>query len=213
MDKLDAMKSKWKDQGGKEKNAQPHNDLSLKQLIGDRVRKHTGTTMRYFWPVFVCQLIVYAVLSNVVIRYWSDTKLLVAGVAGIGLFIPFTWVLMKKFKAMASLRVGHRGITTMQEYVIQQRNLIQSFFQFKRWYELFLIPIATLIGVWITFEIFVPGGIMSSLNGAAICYVITLVSCAVAIVRENKRNFIEPLQELQEILNDFSVSSANQQSS
>jgi hypothetical protein len=203
MKNLDDLRNEWKKNMNEESASGAYNEESLHALVKHRVKKHTGMTMRYFWPAFFCQLLVYAMLSHVVVKYWGQAEIVLAGMGGILLFIPFTWVMMKKFKTMATLRVGNNGITTIREYILQHRSLIQSFFRFKQWYELILIPLASLIGVWIVFELFVPGGVMDAFKGALICYVITLVSCAFAVIQENKKNFREPLCELQKVIDDF----------
>lgn len=203
MKSLDELRSEWKNKRDEEPVPGNYDAQSLHDIVKHRVKKHTGITMRYFWPAFIYQMLVYAMLSHVMLRYPLKPEIMWAGIAGIVLFIPFTWVLMKKFKAMATLRVGHRGIVTMHDYIMQQHALILSFFRFKQWYELILIPMASMIGVWIVFEIFVPGGAIGSFNGVLICLGLTLISCAWAIIRENTRMFREPLRELQKMIDDF----------
>ena len=162
--------------------------------------------MRYFWASFGLQILVYALLSHVIVKYGSDDETLLFGIAGILLFIPFTVMLMRKFKRMAVTRPkdGSTG-TSLRSYVQQQYSLLQSFYTFKKRYEFILIPLAAAIGIFLTFKLYVPGGALAYLTSAISIFVITVVSCALAIVSENKKSFEQPLNELQKIIEEFKL--------
>jgi hypothetical protein len=81
--------------------------------------------------------------------------------------------------------------------------LLESFFTFKKRYEMVLIPLSAAIGVLLIFLLYVPGGVSEHLLGAFITYVLTLLSCYLAIRSENKKNFVQPLDQLGEILNEY----------
>ena len=204
MDTLDELKQNWK-KGAQQKPA-TYTTESLAEIFKSRVTRQMSKVMRYFWPAFVYQVLVYAMLCHVAIRYGGDWRILLACVAGVVLFIPFTWVMMSRFKEMAVSKVGRQGISTIQDYVTHQRDLMQRFLSFKKKYEFVLIPIASFIGVWLTFEIFVPGGVMEYFSAALVIYGVTLVSCLAAIISENRRNFDAPIDELQKILDEFNGS-------
>jgi len=141
---------------------------------------------------------VYALLSHVVVKYWGDLAMIVS-VLGILLYIPFTIVFMSKYKSMA---IAPGSINT----VISRRvELLESFSRFKRRYELVLIPLATLIGTFVTFEIWVPGSIWAYPKGAMITFFLSLASCIIAIREENKKSFDIPLSKLKMILDDLNA--------
>ena len=78
--------------------------------------------------------------------------------------------------------------------------MLNSFYRFKRSYERFLIPLSTLIGCYLVFALFVPGEELSYWNVFWVIVVITIISCAVALRRENKEHFEEPLHQYRLLL-------------
>ena len=70
-------------------------------------------------------------------------------------------------------------------------------------YEIILIPLSAAVGVLLTFSLYMPGGASAHLFGAALTYVLTLISWYMAIRAENKKSFIQPLEQLNAILNDI----------
>lgn len=185
-----------------------YDTTTFAKIVRSRVKEHTRTAMQYFWASFVLQVTVYALLCHVIVRYWQDRSILLSAIIGVFLFIPFTTVLMIKFKAIATARPDTRhgytaGEVPLKDYISVRRNLLLSFYQFKKWYEYILIPLASAIGVFIVFELYVPGGVAEHQSGALVTLVITLCSCALAISRENRRNFREPLARFDEVLAEF----------
>src|SRR5690606_41369650 len=69
--------------------------------------------------------------------------------------------------------------------------------------EFILIPTASAIGVFIVFELYVPGGVIEHQSGAIIIFIVTVLSCALAIRKENQKNFREPLMRFNEVLAEF----------
>ena len=66
-----------------------------------------------------------------------------------------------------------------------------------------LVPLSTALGVWLTFQLYVPGGVANHLPGAALLYLLSLLSCGWAIQRENRLYFQQPLRSLQDLLAEF----------
>ena len=75
--------------------------------------------MRYFWASFTLQIIVYALLSHVSVKYWSDTEVLGLSILGILLFLPFTIMLINKFKSIARIKLSNITETFMHQYVLR----------------------------------------------------------------------------------------------
>ena len=175
---------------------------TFRKIVIARTKRNINKSMQYFWAAFVLQLLVYGLLSNVIVTHWSDQQTLLFCVVGIALFIPFTVVLMKKFKQMAITKPGN-GRTSLYNYVFSQQTLLRSFYRFKRRYELLLVPVSTAIGVFLTFKLWVPGGIMAYPVGALITFALTVVSCAIAIYSENRKHLRKPLENLRQLLEEF----------
>jgi hypothetical protein len=85
-------------------------------------------------------------------------------------------------------------------YVSRQYELLQSFYTFKKRYELILIPMMTLIGTFITFKLYFP-----NMNVAIVTFFVTLAGCIIAIREENKKSFDIPLSKLRLILEDLNA--------
>jgi hypothetical protein len=63
--------------------------------------------------------------------------------------------------------------------------------------------LSSAIGVFLTFKLFVPGGVQENSTGAIITFAVTLISCILAIRSENRRNFAEPLYQLEKVMEEF----------
>ena len=203
METLDELKKQWC-----EKPSAPASldRASIHKIIKSRVNKHTRASMQYFWASFALQILVYALLSHVMIKYFNDPEILIPGITGVLLFIPFTIVLMKKFKRLALSDVNGNSISSIHDYLSRNRDLLNSFLVFKKRYELVLIPLATAIGVMLIFALYVPGGVREHLLGFIITYALSVLSCYVAIRNENEKSFLQPIQQLDMILEEYKVS-------
>jgi hypothetical protein len=202
MKNMDELKQQWGQQtsspGALDKNA-------VQQIFKATVQKQKNTSMQYFWAAFTLHIIVYSLLSHVAIKHWADTPVLVVSLLLALLYIPFTTILLQKFKRMAVLKTNdkHTAGMPIPEYVAQQHRLLSSFYRFKRKYEMILVPLSSAVMIWIFFRIYLSGGVSEHWIGAIICFVVTLGSCIAAIVAENKKRFQQPLAQLEEILQDL----------
>jgi len=200
MSTLEDFKANWENQ------FQPANNINiaaLDKLVKSRVKKQTNIAVNYFWASLALQILVYALLSHVIVKYWFDAKVVVPALLGILIYVPFSVLLMKKFKQFAFSPLDTSSITSIQEHTQLKYRLLENILSFKRKYELFLVPVSTAIGVFVTFQLYVPGGVTSHWSGAMITFAISLLSCAYAIYLENKRNFRQPLGELKQIMDEF----------
>jgi hypothetical protein len=159
--------------------------------------------VQYFWAAFVLQILVYALLGHVVVKYWFDTQAVLTALVGVVMYVPFTVVLMRRFKAIARTSMHKNDADSLQKSIQQRYDYLQRFYRFKQRYEWMLIPVSSMIGVFLVFRIWVPGGVQAHWMAAAITLAVTLVSCGVAIFAENKRNFERPLGELRAVLGEF----------
>ena len=100
---------------------------SFKKMIRARARKHTNESFKYFWASFALQILVYALLSHVIVKNWGDILIMLPAGFGILLFVPFTVVLMNKFKSMTV-----NSETSISAYVRRQHELLYAFYKFKR---------------------------------------------------------------------------------
>jgi hypothetical protein len=203
MDALDEMKGKWAKQN---KTGRRYDPNELLRVIRKRVQMHTRESMKYFWASFVLQIIVYALYTHAILRFIHDPIIVGFALVGIVIYIPFTFMLLREFKKLAVLKPDGNN-TSVQQFVTRKRNLLQDFFRFKLRYEWVLIPLSSLLGTILIFKIYVPGGPIANPNGVWITMTITLLSCYLAIRKENRKSFRIPLAELDNLLNEFSEES------
>jgi hypothetical protein len=204
MSTFEELKRVWDTNQETAPGYKPYDRETLGSIVKSRTKKNMKKSMQYFWGALFLQILVYALLSHVIIKYGSDTKTLSLGIAGIILYLPFTFLLMKKFKQMAIVKPANANSgRSLYQYILQQRALLQSFYSFKKSYEFLLVPLSTAIGIFLTFKLFVPGGVEENLTGAIITFLITLFSMIASVRLENKKSFEEPLHEFNQLLKEF----------
>ena len=203
MPTLDDLKQKWNVEQPAFGAAAPYDAATFNHIIRTRMKKQHNSIFRYFWATFTLHLIVYALLSHVIIRYGADTNILLLSLLGFGVTVPFTAIMLKRYKQMAIAKLSETTEASVYTYVREQRSRLGRFYTFKKRYELVLIPLLSAIGVILVFNLYFPGGVTAFATGAIITYLLTLLSCFLAIRNENKKYFLRPLQELQAILDDY----------
>jgi hypothetical protein len=203
MKTLEELKSVWVENQNHLSTSPAYDRPSLEKMFRSRVKKHTSASMRYFWASFTLQIIVYALLSNVIVKHLTDTEVLVLSIAGFALYVPFTIMLMKKFKSMATTKLIDHVQTSLHQYVLTHYTLLLAFYRFKTRYEFVLIPLSCAIGTILFFKLYMPGGVYGHLAGVSITFILAIVACAVAIRSENKKSFDLPLQQLRSTLDEF----------
>jgi hypothetical protein len=208
MSTFEDLKKKWNENQDSASASAAYDQPALEKIFRSRIKKHTGRVMQYFMASFFLQVLVYAMLCAVMVRHGRDRETLLFCIAGILLFLPFTVMLMKKFKAMAIAKPvveneGDDAGGSLYNYVLKQHDLLQGFYKFKKWYELILIPLSSAIGIFLIFKLFVPGGAAQYREAATGLFIITLITCFATIYIENKKSFEQPLHQLREVLGEF----------
>jgi Kef-type K+ transport system membrane component KefB len=205
MSTLDELKKDW-NEGGETTQPESFNRESLKKIFKSRVSKHLREPFEYFWASFGMQILLYALLSNVIVKNWGDETILFYSAVCILMYIPFTVMLLKKFKQMARSRIDGADAGSMHAYVERKSEQLRAFFTFKKRYEFVLIPISCAIGIVLPFEIYAPGGAATYPNAMLAIFVVTLTTCAITIYLENEKSFKKPLKEFEILLAEFKIS-------
>ncbi|WP_018478795.1 hypothetical protein [Pontibacter roseus] len=203
MPTLDDLKQKWNVEQPAFEAAAPYDATTFNHIIQARMKKQNNTIFRYFWATFTFHLVVYALLSHVLIRYGADANILLLGLLGFGVTVPFTAVMLWRYKQLAVTRANQDSAASIHAYISRQRDLLAGFYTFKKRYELVLIPLITAIGVVLVFTLYIPGGVMAYPVAALVTFALAALACLLAIRNENQRYFTRPLHELQTILEDF----------
>lgn len=205
MKNLEEIKRNWK-VATKHLNSDSLDESAWESLLEQRIKKQKNISMRYFWASFTFQLIVYGFLAHVILKYSEDIQTLLPSVLCFLLYVPYTVVLMRKFKRLAALRKDDGLILNLsiKEYAFKYHGLLMGFYSFKTKYELVLVPLSSAIFVWVFFKIyFPPNGIFGHPLSSSLLFIFVLGACTIAILRENKRNFKKPIAQLEKILKDI----------
>ena len=207
MKNLEDIKRNWKE-GGNHMNPGQLDKATWHSLLELRAKKQRNIGMQYFWASLTFQIIVYGFLVHVTVRYWQDTSVLLPNVLCILIYVPFTVVLMRKFKRMAMLWRNEEHISDMsiKEHIIEQHSLFTSFYRFKTKYEIVLVPLSSAIFVYVFFKLYLSGGVSAHPISSFLLFIVIVGACGMAILAENKRNFKMPIDQLEEILKDINSS-------
>jgi hypothetical protein len=205
MEPMDTTKQFWQENKIENAGNAPLSNKELKQIIRGRIRKEKKTIAEYFWASFVWQLFVYSFMCHLLVKYWGNTEITFLSLAMIILFLPYTYMLYKKIRAifLPSTNAMNSPTQDIQANVNGQYNLLSVFFRFKKWCDRIAIPLSCFILTAIVFELYVTGGVAGNMIAAIIIYLITLSLFIVATYFENKKRFIIPLQHFKAILTDI----------
>jgi len=200
METLDEAKNLW--QNTNQQTNQPALDKAeVENIIKLRIKKEKKNAAEYFLLSFAYQILIYAFASHLVIKYWGDNRIMLPSLTGILLYIPLTFILMRKFKAMFNLPA--QQAINLQSDVKNQYTLLSQFFNFKKRFDVLSLPLTSAILTGIIFMLYVPGGVEAHLAGAVTVCVGMLLVYGIAAWFENKKHFIHPLNRLKFILEDI----------
>lgn len=204
MSTLDELKRGWQTNLPTSLETTHYDQTALLAITRARSARQVNRAIQYFWASLALQLIVYGLLSHVLVRFWGATDIQWLCFLGVLLYLPFTVLLIRQFKRIARANPGQQEDSfSIQARIQQQYTILNGFYQFKRSYEYGLIPLITALGVYLIFRLYVPGGVSQHLTGATTTYLLTLLACSWAIMRENANHFKQPLCDLEKVLAEF----------
>lgn len=198
---LDELKKDWQQNSGEVKSA--FDNESLRKIFKARVAKQMREPFRYFWASFVMQILLYAFMTHLIVKNWGNASVQIYSLICILLYIPFTWVLLKRFRQMATRKVN--AAESLIDSLAFKASQLRSFFRFKKRYEAIQIPLCCAMGVILPFELFMPGGAMSYVNVMLVWFIVGLLVCFFAIRDENERRFKRPLRELDAMIGELNA--------
>jgi len=201
MENIDQLKKNWATALA---HLGPFDETAMRKLIRSRINKHTRQAYHYFWASLVTQIIMYALLTHVIVKFWGQPAIQLPSLGGILLCLPFTYLLMKKFKTMAAYPLKGSETTSVQHYIQQQRDQLHDILQFKIRYEVVLVPLICAVGIAVPIGIYMPGGLPANLGFAGALYVLALGVCFFTQRHENQKSFGEPLHRLDGVLEEYS---------
>ena len=166
--------------------------------VASKLKNERRGLMQYYWGSFIYQLIIYSLASHVLIRHFGNLQVMAMSMALIILFIPFTYIQMRRYKAMCMHSTGSINALDqdLSKYIHAQHRLLESFYHFKTWYDRLIVPLNLLLITSLIFTVYVPGGIMGNLLAGSLIFLIILASFIVVLEKENRKKFREPLEKL-----------------
>jgi len=208
MENFDEIKKLWSESKGASFSDGSVSSDYIDDVISKRIKKVRNNFREYFWASFFYQNLVYGCLAFLIVRFFNRTDIVILSAVGILLYIPFTVMFMKKFKS-AFLR-NKEGIEYSNDDIyLNIKNSfshMSEFFRLKKRFDWVIVPLNCVLIVVINFILFVPNGFMANIAAGILLLLVWLVIFLVAIRIENKKKFVEPLQQMELILEDFKVS-------
>ncbi|MEO5593401.1 MAG: hypothetical protein ABIR15_05025 [Chitinophagaceae bacterium] len=205
MESFENIKKYWEKNTGEEIGFIPISRQSFEEVIRKKISKEQRNVIAYFWASFVFQVVTYAFLSHLFIKYWGNDFIMLWSLAGIIFYVPFTFMLLHKIKCMKMMTAEklNSSLPDIASNIKNQYRVLFSFFRFKKFFELFLIPAICFVFIVLVFKLYVPGGAEANLAGFVIAYIIIVSIFCLAVYAENKKRFKGPLRQLQLILEDL----------
>lgn len=203
MKQFEDIKQMWECEHNKVKNWQTYDENAVEAVIKNRVKMHKKTVMKYFWTTFILQLSVYAIFSHLFVKSLFSDTILWPCLIVIILFIPFTSMLLKKYKAIAITNLNNNSGSSIKRFLQEHKYHLESFYSFKKLYEWVLVPVCSTIMVILYFQKFVKSensfkwiiGSMIFISSSLIWYLL--------IRWQNKKSFQKPLSQIDETINEF----------
>jgi hypothetical protein len=172
--------------------------------LAAKFKNEQKVIMQYYWASFIYQLVIYSIAAHVMIRHWGNMEVTSISIALILLYMPFTFIQMRRYKAICTRTPGSLN-QDISKYVHEQHALLESFFRFKLWYDRFIVPLNLLLITALIFTAYVPGGIRENLVVAGSIFLIALIIFMIVLEKENRDKFQGPLEKLKLLQNELNL--------
>jgi hypothetical protein len=156
------------------------------------------------WAVIVYQIILYSFLAHTLVRHWGDTQIMLLCLAGGALYILLTVAFLRRVKTLfGPLKAPGSAVPDVFQKVAGEHTRLANFFRFKKRMDWIGVPVSCAIIVLVTFTLFVEGGVAGNPRASLGVFAVWLGMSLVAIRAENKKRFISPLRNLEQVLEDL----------
>jgi hypothetical protein len=199
MDMLENAKETWSKT--ESLNEKQMNEMDLSKIISSRVRKEKKVLSEYFWASYIWQFLVYIAMTRLIVYFWDDWNAVLLCMGGIGVYIPFTILFIKKFKSMMLRSDG--SASSILANLKTQCQQVTEFFIFKKRFDWLSIPFTCFLLTEIIFKLWVTGGWKNHLAGGITTFILILAVFITATVIENDKRFKTPLLKLQSVIRDM----------
>jgi hypothetical protein len=198
----------WEDGDVPEPSLSPLSSQDLHRIVSSRVTRERRIVSKFLWAAVVYQIILYSFLTHVLITRWGDERILLLCLSGVALYIPITFALIRRVRALCrpmSSMVGSQ-VSDILHNVENEYARLADFYKFKKRVDWIGVPVSCVIIVVVTFTLFVKGGVEGNPLGSVVVFLLWLGMSLIAILAENKKRFLSPLRNLERVLSDLQKS-------
>jgi hypothetical protein len=194
----------WKEGRAGEEEPVAVTSKGLQTMVSSRVRKERKTVSQFVWAVIVYQIILYSFLARTVIRHWGDMQIMLLCLAGGALYILLTVAFIRRVRTLfGPLKAPGSAVPDVFQKVAGEYARLADFFRFKQRMDWIGVPVSCAIIVLVTFTLFVEGGVAGNPRASVGVFAVWIGMSLVAIHAENKKRFISPLRNLEQVLEDL----------
>lgn len=205
MARSNEIENVWKE--GKAREADPASVTrkDLQAIISSRVRKQLQTVSQFVWAAIAYQIILYSFLAHTLVRHWGDMQIMLLCLAGGAFYIPVTVALIRRVRTLYCRPSEAPGSSVPDVFhkVEGEYARLADFFQFKKRMDWIGVPVSCAIIVLVTFTLFVAGGVEGNPLASLTFFALWVGMSLMAIHVENKKRFISPLRNLEQVLDDL----------
>jgi len=195
----------WKEGKAREAGPAPLTGKDLRTIIASRVRKEFKTVSQFVWAAIVYQIVLYSFLTHTFIRHWGDMQIMLLCLAGGACYVPLTVALIRRIKTLYRRPSEAPGspVPDVFHKVECEYVRLADFFQFKKRMDWIGVPVSCVIIVLVTFTLFVEGGVERNPLAGLAFFALWVGMSLLAIHAENRKRFISPLRNLEQVLDDL----------
>lgn len=195
----------WKEGKAAERGLAPLTGKDLQAIISSHVRKELKTVSQFVWAAIVYQIILYSFLAHTFIRHWGDMRIMLLCLTGAAFYVPLTVALLRRVGTLYRRLSEAPGSTVPDVFhkVEGEYARLADFFQFKKRMDWVGVPVSCAIIVLVTFTLFVKGGVEGNPLAGLAVFALWVGMSIIAIHAENKKRFISPLRNLEQVLDDL----------
>ena len=177
----------------------------LHSITASRVRKQLKAVAGFVWAALAHQIILYSFLSYTLVSSWGNTPIMLLCLAGAALYVPLTAMLLRRARALYA-RAGDApsaAAADISRYVRTERDRLADFFRFKLRMDWIGVPVSCAIVMFVTFTLFVSGGLTAYPIASAVVFAIWIGMSARAVGAENWKRFVAPIKHLDAVIEDL----------
>jgi hypothetical protein len=205
MERSNEIENVWKEGRAHEEGPAPLTGKGLRAIISSRVRKEFKTVSQFVWAAMVYQIILYSFLTHTLIRHWGNMQIMLLCLAGGAFYIPLTVALLRRVRTLYRRPSEAPGspVPDVFHKVEGEYARLADFFQFKKRTDWIGVPVSCAIIVLVTFTLFVEGGVERNPLAGLAFFALWVAMSLSAIHAENRKRFISPLRNLEQVLDDL----------